>query len=287
MKEFLRVCLWGAFFSLISFGAQASVSFITGDDSLQFNNSLNFNDKSPDTCKALGYNITTCPGGNLIEVCPYNSAYFKECCDASYNYTKSQCAAPKTISNESCGGKYKCYCNKSVYKVSSCVSPQVPEGIGCSENGVTYYTKCTCPSNYNQTCNGLNQQGVGKGCVKNGVTYYTSCQCKSGYNMTCSDLGPVTPSNYCLMNGIKYYNNCKTCEYKCSSATCPVGMNCNYEDCSQKYCMLGCLTGYIGWCTKPETDCAKLGYVNSVSECGDYPYMKCPYNTAAVFCDFD
>ena len=144
-----------------------------------------------------------------------------------------------------------CYCDRSLYSVTGCSSPQVPEGTGCVEEGVTYYSKCVCPSNYNQTCDGQNQQGVGTGCTQNGVTYYTSCQCKSGYK-TCSDLGPVTPTDYCLMNGIKYYNNCKTCDFKCSLSSCPAGNVCEYEDCSQKYCVTGCAVGYKDldnyWC---------------------------------------
>ena len=54
------------------------------------------------------------------------------------------------------------------------------------------------------------------------------------------------------MNGIKYYNNCKTCENKCKLDSCPVGNICEYEDCSQKYCTIGCATGYKDldnyWC---------------------------------------
>ena len=285
MKEFLRVFLFGLFSSLISLNASASVTFITNDDNLVFGD-VDFQDTSGTTCKKLGYKITSCSSGNLTSACPYNDAYFKECCDSSYKYTQNECSYPKTVSTDSCGGKYKCYCDKSVYKVtsSSCVSPQVAAGTACNEGGVNYYTSCTCPSSYSQTCTGQNQQGSGAGCTQNGVTKYTSCKCKSGYNMTCSDLGPVTPTNYCLLNGIKYYNNCKTCENKCTLASCPAGMSCIYEDCSQKYCSSGCAIGYIDWCTKPETNCAKLGYTKTISNCPN-GYLTCPYNSSAVFCD--
>ena len=106
--------------------------------------------------------------------------------------------------------------------------------------------------NYTETCTGQNQQGRGTGCTYNGTTKYTACECKPGYNQTCTELGPVTPSDYCQMNGIKYYNNCKTCENKCKLDSCPVGNICEYEDCSQKYCTIGCATGYKDldnyWC---------------------------------------
>ena len=122
----------------------------------------------------------------------------------------------------------------------------------CTEEGKRYYSGCVCPSNYNQTCDGQNQQGVGEGCNDNGTVKYTSCQCKAGYSMTCTDIGPVTPSDYCLMNGIKYYNNCKTCENKCTLDSCPAGVSCTQEECSGKYCAVGCAVDYKDldnyWC---------------------------------------
>ena len=262
----------------------ASVQFITGDGALVFN-PPSFSDPSVGVCTEKGYSLTECGEGQIPgNLCPYNSAYFDKCCDSAYKYSKSECAAPLTISSDSCGGKYKCYCDTSKYKYTSCTAPQVLGGSSCSQGGTTRYSDCVCPSNYNQTCTSQNQQGSGTGCTYGGTTKYTACQCKSGYTMTCSEKGPVTPSDYCLLNGIKYYNNCKTCDYKCTLDSCPAGVSCTYEECSQKYCAVGCATNYTDWCTKPETDCAKLGYTKSASQCPD-GYLTCPYNSAAVFCE--
>ena len=263
----------------------ASVQFITGEGALTFS-PPSFSDPSVEICKDKGYTLTKCDKSGQIagNRCPYNSAYFEECCDSAYKYSKSECSAPLTISSDSCGGKYKCYCDTSKYKYTSCTAPQVLGGSSCSQGGTTRYSDCVCPSNYNQTCTAQNQQGSGTGCTYGGTTKYTACKCKSGYTMTCGDKGPVTPSDYCLLNGIKYYNNCKTCDNKCTLASCPVGASCTYEDCSQKYCAVGCATNYTDWCTKPETDCAKLGYTKSASQCPD-GYLTCPYNSAAVFCE--
>ena len=260
----------------------ASVEFIVGGGGLSFE-VPEFGDPSTEQCSQLGYTKTLCASGNPANFCPYNNAYFKECCDVQYKYDKADCSYPRTVSSDSCGGKYMCYCDKSIYPNASCTSPQVLSGDSCVEDGKTYYSQCSCPSNYNQTCTGQNQQGSGTGCTQDGVTYYTACQCKSGYNMTCSELGPTNPSDYCLINGIKYYNDCKTCENKCSLDSCPTGVSCTYEDCSQKYCDIGCLDEYIAWCTTPETDCAKLGYTKTTNECPN-DYLKCPYNSAAVAC---
>ena len=272
--------------SVKNFPKLASVHFLTESNSLQFNVPA-FEDTSVQNCKYLGYTKTSCSSGNPSVFCPYNNAYFKECCDASYKYTADSCTYPNTISKTSCGGKYQCTCDTTLYPVTSCTSPQTPamgSGSSCTANGVTRYSECVCPSNYTETCTGQNQQGRGTGCTYNGTTKYTACECKPGYNQTCTELGPVTPSDYCQMNGIKYYNNCKTCENKCKLDSCPAGVSCTLEDCSGKYCDVGCATGYVNWCTKPETDCAKLGYTKSVSQCSD-GYLQCPYNSAAVFCE--
>ena len=230
----------------------ASVSFITGGDSITFE-APDFIDDSIEKCKNFGFTLTSCPNGNPTGLCPYNSAFFRECCDVRYKYTKSECSYPNTVSGDSCGGKYMCYCDRSLYPEIKCASPMVAEGGDiCIEDGVTYYAKCVCPAYYDKTCDEQNQQGVGEGCSQNGVTKYTSCQCKFGYNLTCSDMGPVTPSDYCLKDGVKYYNNCKTCENKCKLDSCPAGLVCDLEECSQKYCATGCAIGMVDldnyWC---------------------------------------
>ena len=270
--------------SLSKFTQIASVTFITGGSRLDFGN-VEFEDASVQACQKRGYNLTACDGGYWqYDFCPYNNEYFKQCCADKYKYTSDSCSYPNELSSDGCGGKYRCICNRTLYPVESCVSPQVVSGDACTEDGKKYYSECVCPSNYTETCTGQNQQGRGTGCNYNGTTKYTACECKPGYNQTCTELGPVTPSDYCQMNGIKYYNNCKTCENKCKLDSCPAGVSCTLEDCSGKYCDVGCATGYVNWCTKPETDCAKLGYTKSVSQCSD-GYLQCPYNSAAVFCE--
>ena len=270
--------------SVKNFPKLANVTFITGNKQLDFGN-IEFADPYDQLCKDKGYTKTSCETGYWkSDFCPYKNEYFKQCCADKYKYTADSCSYPNELSSDGCGGKYRCICNRTLYPVESCVSPQVVSGDACTEAGKKYYSECVCPSNYTETCTGQNQQGRGTGCTYNGTTKYTACECKPGYNQTCTELGPVTPSDYCQMNGVKYYNNCKTCENKCKLDSCPAGVSCTLEDCSGKYCDVGCATGYVNWCTKPETDCAKLGYTKSVSQCSD-GYLQCPYNSAAVFCD--
>ena len=270
--------------SVKNFPKLANVTFITGDKQLDFGN-VEFVDPYDQICKSMGYAQTSCAAGYWkFDFCRYSNAYFKQCCADKYKYTADSCSYPNELSSDGCGGKYRCICNRTLYPVESCASPQVVSGDACTEDGKKYYSECVCPSNYTETCTGQNQQGRGTGCTYNGTTKYTACECKPGYNQTCTELGPVTPSDYCQMNGVKYYNNCKTCENKCKLDSCPAGVSCTLEDCSGKYCDVGCATGYVNWCTKPETDCAKLGYTKSVSQCSD-GYLQCPYNSAAVFCE--
>ena len=270
--------------SVKNFPKLANVTFITGDKQLDFSN-IEFADPYDQLCKDKGYTKTSCETGYWkSDFCPYKNEYFKQCCADKYKYTADSCSYPNELSSDCCGGKYRCICNRTLYPVESCVSPQVVSSDACTEDGKKYYSECVCPSNYTETCTGRNQQGRGTGCTYKGTTKYTACECKPGYNQTCTELGPVTPNDYCLMNGIRYYNNCKSCENKCKLDSCPAGVSCTLEDCSGKYCDVGCATGYVNWCTKPETDCAKLGYTKSVSQCSD-GYLQCPYNSAAVFCE--
>ncbi len=292
----------------------AAVHFLTKENGVNFG-VPEFNDPTVGTCQRKGYILTKCEteGTYPALLCPDNSSYFKTCCAEAYKNTS--CTYPLTKSADSCGGKYKCICDTSLYPVTSCTSPQVVatgSGSSCTADGITRYSECVCPAAYSETCSGLNLQGKGTGCTKNGTTKYTACECKAGYNLTCSDLGPSKPTDYCQLNGIKYYNSCKTCPNVCTLASCPAGATCTYEECSkkycstcankcklascpqgtvceqeacsQKYCAIGCATGYVDWCVKPETDCAKLGYTKSASQCPD-GYLKCPYNSAAVFCE--
>ena len=285
--------------SLKQYRKLASVYFLTSEKGLEFETCFGDDCGGGITptpgkkCKDEGYTLETCATGTPADFCPYNHNYFRSCntCDSSYQYTS--CDYPLTLSSDSCGGKYKCVCDTTLYPVtaSSCAAPMVPasgDGSSCTANGETRYSECVCPSSYTETCTAQNMQGKGTGCTKNGETLYAACECKPGYNLTCSGDGnsPVKPTDYCLKDGIKYYDNCNSCPFRCTIAEADKqpGIAYEYEECSKKYCDIGCATGYIDWCEKPETDCATLGYTKSASQCAN-GYLKCPYNSAAVFCE--
>ncbi len=61
-------------------------------------------------CKNAGYYYTSC-GENevLTERCPYDSSYYRDCCETDYKYTRQECLnAGLSYSRKSCGGLYKC-----------------------------------------------------------------------------------------------------------------------------------------------------------------------------------
>ena len=113
----------------------ASVSFITGNSELVF---PEFPDVSVDQCKNFGYTLTSCPNGNPSGICPYNTSYFKECCDVRYKYNKKDCTYPNTVSGDSCGGKFMCYCDRSLYPETKCISPMIAIGVYIPKQNVSH-----------------------------------------------------------------------------------------------------------------------------------------------------
>ena len=222
----------------------AKVTFISGDSDINFG-TPSFPVSYKTACENAGYKLTKCTSGNPTSFCPYDTTYFKECCDSAYKYSKYECSYPNTISANSCGGKFKCYCDTTLYPytTSNCTSPKELSDKCVDDNGA-HYSTCKCPSYY-RTCDAsLNLVGVGTACTQNGQSVYASCECKSGYNQICEEFGPVNANDYCL-NGIKYYNSCKTCGNYGYMSSCPTGIECSFEQCSGKYFPTGqCSNGY-------------------------------------------
>ena len=175
-----------------------------------------FNHDNINRCKALGFSKTgTCAAGQYaVRFCPYDNAYFSQCCDNTYAYSKAECSYPRTISSNSCGGKFKCYCDTTIYPHTSCPSPKEPADK-CVDDAGTHYAECKCPANWISCDSSIHQKGSGTGCSYNGTTTYASCTCESGYTLTCEDYGPKNSADYCFLKGTKYYKTCKTAQEVC------------------------------------------------------------------------
>ena len=197
-------------------------------------------------CKSIGFNIRSCPPDQYgVRACPYNNDYYQRCCDNDYKYTKGECSYPNTISSTSCGGKYKCYCDTALYPYTSANCPAPKElSDKCVDASGAHYAECKCPSYYKPCDASKNLVGVGEACPGVGETVYAACDCKSGYKYVCEEFGPTNPGDFC-QNGIKYYKSCKTCGDYGYLTSCPVGIECSFEQCSGKYFPTGkCASGY-------------------------------------------
>lgn len=216
----------------------AAVNFITENNQLDFGK-VDFEDPTIQRCISGGYSQTSCqPSFIQTNLCPYNNAYFKTCCDPRYKYTPDECPYPASLSRENCGGKYMCSCSRELFPISSCPDPKIAAGNFCTESNEVFYQSCACPMIYNKTCSEPNQEGEGAPCDNK----YYSCRCRDGYNLTCKENGPLVPTDFCLLEGIKYYNSCKTCssDYHYDSSNCDgdlIGDSCGgkYKICEEPH----------------------------------------------------
>ncbi|MFV0626954.1 MAG: hypothetical protein ACK5N8_06375 [Alphaproteobacteria bacterium] len=181
-------------------------------------------------CQLSGYTYTakqcTTQGKLLKDLCPTDPAYGKTCaCDAKFKYDATNCTDNRTVSGESCGGKYEgCGCNTTTYKWnnSSCASPAELTGKLCNktiEGGPNYgipgklYDTCSCPAGYD-VCSS-DQVGVGTVCNSgDGKQRYTSCQCNTTF-MKCDNGGDAGAKSCTDTQGTKY-TSCKK-EVKCDA----------------------------------------------------------------------
>ena len=245
-----------------------------------------FNHDNINRCKALGFSKTgTCAAGQYaVRFCPYDNAYFSQCCDNTYAYSKAECSYPRTISSNSCGGKFKCYCDTTIYPHTSCPSPKEPADK-CVDDAGTHYAECKCPANWISCDSSIHQKGSGTGCSYNGTTTYASCTCESGYTLTCEDYGPKNSADYCFLKGTKYYKTCKTAQEVCEGLG--FGHNdgnpCSADEVIDGYCPRS--GTYYSCKIDPVKYCKNHGYSNG--GCGAYETVSssaCPYDASYKKC---
>ena len=262
----------------------AKVHFIVDtNDKLGFDNiEQSFDHDNVNRCKTLGFNKTGACGANerVSRYCPYDNSYYDLCCDLNFGYAKAECSYPNTISGNSCGGKFKCYCDRSIYPytATSCPSPKIHNEDKCAEvtysagkaTTSVYYSDCLCPSTWITCDSSIHQKGNGTACEYNGVTTYASCTCEAGYSLLCDEFGPQSPMDYCFLKGTKYYKTCKTekdvCEslgYK-NSADSP----CDADSVIASYCPRGSGNTYFSCKIDPDKYCKNRGYTQTA--CGAY-----------------
>ena len=275
-------------------------------------------------CKLEGYVNTVCTNGQQKgDLCPYDSRWhtgckcadeynktckgadeqgkgatcngkYKECCKkcTGYNYTSSNIPTGhiKTASCSSCTGtKYKTKCDTNSSNTGTYVNCGSATGSGssCKDDTGTYYTKCTCPTNYEwsasskkcvcstgykYTCSGTRYAGgEGNSCDNK----YQKCKCASGYTWNASTGTCTCGSTY---------------KYTCSGSNITGGSG---TACGGKYTACKCASGYTwnsssgmcvcngtDWCSLNQ-DCTSLGYKRQ--SCSEWS-IKCPFNINYVYC---
>ncbi len=262
----------------------AKVHFIVDDgNTLGFNNiEQNFDLDNVNRCKSLGFNKNGGCGANerVAHYCPYDSSYYDQCCDLNFGYSKAECSYPNTVSSTSCGGKFKCYCDRSLYPytATSCPSPKLHNEDKCSEvtysNGVAttnlYYSDCICPATWITCDSSIHQKGSGTACEYKDVTTYASCECEAGYTETCDEFGPKSPMDYCFLKGTKYYKTCKTEQEVCESIgyTHSADNPCDEDSVIESYCPRGSGNSYFSCKIDPDKYCKNRGFTTSA--CGEF-----------------
>lgn len=273
--------------------------------------------KTGKACEDLGY-VNTCPDGqveNPRDTCEYDSSYFKCNC----NPKLVSCSPLQVGSGASCGGKYEtCSCDSTFFKYNfvNCQSPKILGGNSCegaSSTGLVEsmrYSECKCPMElrpiinygckeyypapcdsvcktyYTDNCHNREEATGSYGCE----SYWSDCpsKCQKAYADNCRNRTEVTAQYGCETYWADCSKKCQTafpdnCHTRVDRAV-PVNASCSmsYSDCASKCANWRCNSGFTYWCSKPETNCATLGYTQSASQCsGDY--LVCPYGTN-VYC---
>ena len=262
----------------------AKVHFIVDtNDKLGFDNiEQSFDHDNVNRCETLGFNKTGACGANerVSRYCPYDNSYYDQCCDLNFGYAKAECSYPNTISGNSCGGKFKCYCDRSIYPytATSCPSPKIHNEDKCAEvtysagkaTTSVYYSDCLCPSTWITCDSSIHQKGNGTACEYNGVTTYASCTCEAGYSLLCDEFGPQSPMDYCFLKGTKYYKTCKTEKDVCESLGYKYSKDepCDADSVIASYCPRGSGNTYFSCKIDPDKYCKNRGYTQAA--CGAY-----------------
>ena len=248
-------------------------------------------------CVALGYVDTYCEGIKMI--CPYDSGRFlclqvgdetakKWCQDNGYVVTS---CTPPTYLSEQCptDAMYYKTCasdtQRACSELNSDYVASCPEGYEkdstdlCSYDN-TYGSCCNLCSDYPYTLDQIPSGYLaGDSCEAcGGVTKYKKVPdtCTGFY--ACPD-GAAHDATTCLHGDEIWYSSC--CAYACTLDACPSGTECEYEECSLKYCAVGCSTNYIDYCSVPEMDCSVLGY--KATSCSGEKLI-CPYDSGKFYC---
>ena len=277
--------------------AQAAVCFLPdcADKLLEFKGDANISTKY---CRDEGYVYYSdgrCPEYYATEVCPYDSHYLKcdatkWCTDNGYETKPEDCTVPEYPDTQCPNGlelykQCKADYEKACLEEDEDYVSECPDGWALDEDELCSYSEL-----YGKCCDLCTDYPYEKDEIPDGYVSAESCSACGGvvrYKIEpdpcigyqrCSD-APKSGTPECKHGNETWYKEC--CAYDCSLDECPEGTDCNYEVCSNKYCIVGCLVDHTDYCQEPVTDCAALGYTET--SCGGRK-LVCPYNAGLFFC---
>ncbi len=260
-------------------------------------------DDSAEKCKAEGYENyqnRVCHQYSIIEFCPYNSNYIKcnnpEWCRIN-GYIETECEEPYELFDK-CPNGEEMYKECKLNMEDACLAED-PTYVSTCKAGwvIDPDDHCSFSDEFGHCCNTCPGFTTKEEIEAAGGTPVASCEScdgtlyiagADGYNACegfwdCQD-GCAPDAKTCVSNGVTKCDKCKRCEARCTYETCPPNMDCEYEACTWRYCILGCKVGYTYYCKIPEQDCNALGYDKTVEECAGSYLIKCPYDENQVFC---
>ena len=227
------------------------------DSGLTFGSSdIDTNLDPANQCAAEGFTLSECPEHSFPDEstrCPHDKNYFSACsCDTSYyNVTDgnqdSTCGITE-VYTQSCTDKsgtyHYCYCEDFIMTLCSMPNQYISEQ--------DYRTNIVQGNNYCRDSHSLTYHYPENICQSCEYPYVvnaskTGCTCSPEF-IEC-DFGHEAGAESCTdTNGAGYvtkYNKCKSCPNLGTYTSCPTGYTCTFEDCSNKYYITGCATGYV------------------------------------------
>ena len=279
--------------------AQAAICFLPdcGDkDTIPESN------QDAEKCKDEGYESfqnRVCHQYSIVEFCPYNSNYIKcnnkKWCELN-GYIETVCEEPYELFNK-CPNGEEMYKECKLNMEEACMAED-PTYVSTCDAGwvIDPNDHCSYSDEFGHCCNTcpgfISKEELGD---KTAVASCNSCDgtkyiaADDGFNACkgfwdCQD-GCEIGSETCVSFGVTKCKVCKRCEARCDLEECPYGADCEYENCTQRYCVLGCAVGYTNYCEAPSsTDCNVLGYTQNPSDCGASTMIECPFDDNQVMC---
>ena len=291
--------LLGALFAILfSFPAQSSICFLPdcGDKTTTPNTN-----QDAEKCKSEGYESfqnRVCHQYSIVEFCPYNSDYIK-CNNKAWctinDYIITECEPPTELFNK-CPNGEEMYKECQLDLEEACMAED-PTYVSTCDAGwvIDPNDHCSLSDEFGHCCNTcpgfISKEELGD---KTAVASCESCDgtkyiAASGDFNACEGFwdcqdGCEIGSETCVSFGVTKCKVCKRCEARCDLEECPAGSICEYENCTQRYCVTGCAVDMTYFCVTPETDCNKLGYVQTPEQCEGSGMVFCPYDNGKVYC---